>query len=105
MSGLITMKFMAERHLAVLLNDEQAISLWDEVKTELLKLGMDGTVREAEDSQSGDLDTYPRSEIMTVFAVIMTDFEDWPCMGDRKGNVDFVHQLVASIKKRGYTPA
>lgn len=84
MSGLITMKFMAERHLAVLLDDEQAISLWDEVKTELLKLGMDGTVREAEDSKSGDLDTYPRSEIMTVFAVIMTDFEDWPCMGTEK---------------------
>lgn len=104
MSGIITMQFMAQRHLAVLLDDDQARSLWEEVKIKLSDFDMDNTIKEAEESKTGDLDTYPRSEIMMVFAVIMTDHEDWPSNGDRKGHGDFVQQLVASIKKRGYTP-
>ena len=105
MSGKITMQALALRQLSVILDDAQALNLWDEVKTELLQRGMENTVKEVESSSTGNLDTYPRSEVLLVFAVIMTDHQDWPCNGDPKGHADFVDQLVATIKKRGYTPA
>jgi hypothetical protein len=105
MSGKITMQALALRQLSVILDDEQALSLWEEVKAELMQRGMENTVKEVESSTTGNLDTYPRNDVLLVFAVIMTDHEDWPCNGDRKSHGDFVNQLVATLKERGYTPA
>lgn len=105
MSGILAMQAHALRQLSVKLDNEQALSLWEEVKAELMQRGMENTVKEVESSTTGNLDTYPRSEVLLVFAVIMTNHKEWPYNGDPKGDADFVNQLVATLKQRGYTPA
>lgn len=94
MSGILVMQTLAFRQLAVMLDDDQALTLWEEVKTELIQRGMENTVREVESSMAGNLDAYLSGGVLLVFAVIMTQRN-----GDPKGDPHLMSRLVSTIQE------
>lgn len=94
MSGILVMQALALRQLSVMLDDDQALSLWEEVKIELMKRGMENTVKGVESSTAHNLDSHLSGGVLLVFAVIMTQRN-----GDPKGDPHFMSQLVSTIQE------
>lgn len=92
MSGILAMQTLAYRQLSVMLDDDRALTLWEEVKTELIQRGMENTMREVESSTTDNLDTLLRGGVLLVFAVIMTQRN-----GDPKGDADLLNRLVSTL--------
>lgn len=92
MSGILAMQILAYKRLSVMLDDDRALSLWEEVKTELIQRGMENSVTEVESSTIGNLDAHLSGGVLLVFAVIMTQRN-----GDPKGDADLRSQLAAAM--------
>lgn len=83
---------------------EQAAALWAEVKGHLEKVGLDSTVRECDESETGGLDTLPRGDVMSALGHILAG-RDWPANyeGDKVFD-EFVEGLKVGLRQRSLIP-
>jgi hypothetical protein len=82
------------------LTAEQATELWARCKVHLAQLPE--TIQEAEESQSGSLDTLPRSDVMSALSQELAG-RDWPINATPQAEVNlFIEAICQGMDARQY---
>lgn len=87
-----------KRHLT----REQVEAFWLEVSGWLAGRGLKSTVREAERSADGSLDTLPRGDVLDGIAMTLCG-RSWPCFGEGDDAWNhFVDVMTVAMNARGW---
>ncbi len=84
------------------LTTDQANTLWAEVSAVLQSRELGETVQEAEETQTGRLDTLPRGDVLDALSHLMTS-EPWPCGFTHEDDVKaWARKMGEALRGRGY---
>lgn len=100
--GAFVVTQLMRRGLGVELTPDQAEALWSECRTVLQDRKLESTIRAADSSREGSLDTLERDDVRDALAQVLTQAH-WPLNGDsNEVSTKFLHAAATSIKQRGY---